>query len=86
MVVDEETAFFSQLQWARILVKVSGKKWPGSMKVEAGNSSWELSLWWEASPRVMQTKSSSWSQLRKGCEVRDEDGEASCAEARVREP
>ena len=84
MVVDEETAFFSQLQWARILVKVSGKKWP--LQVEAGNSSWELSLWWEASPRVMQTKSSSWSQLRKGCEVRDEDGEASCAEARVREP
>ena len=51
--------------------------------MEVGNSSWELNLWWEASPRVMQTKSSSWSQLRKRCEVRDESGGASHAEARV---
>ena len=29
--VDEETAFFSQLQRARILVNVSGKNWPGSL-------------------------------------------------------
>ena len=86
MVVDEETAFFSQLQWARILVKVSEKKWLGSLQVEAGNSSWKLSLWWEASPRVMQVESSSWLQMRKGCEVRDEGGGVSRAEARVREP
>ena len=37
--VDEETTFFSQLQWARILVNVSGKNWPGSLQVEAGNAS-----------------------------------------------
>ncbi|RVX01039.1 hypothetical protein CK203_022861 [Vitis vinifera] len=37
--VDKETAFFSQLQWARILVNVSGKNWPGSLQVEAGNAS-----------------------------------------------
>ncbi|RVW54460.1 hypothetical protein CK203_068313 [Vitis vinifera] len=41
--VDEETALFSQLQWARILVKDSGMKWPGSMQVEAGNSRREVS-------------------------------------------
>ena len=86
VVVDEETAFFSQLQWTRILVKVSEKKWLGSLQVEAGNSSWKLSLWWEASPRVMQVESSSWLQMRKGCEVRDEGGGVSRAEARVREP
>ena len=82
--MDEETVFFSQLQWARILVKVSGKKWP--LQVETGNSSWELSLWWDASLRVMQAESSSWLQMRKGCEVRDEGGGVSRAEARVREP
>ena len=54
--------------------------------MEAGNSSWELSLWWEASPRVMQGEPSSWLQMRKWCEVRDEGGGVSCAEARVREP
>ena len=36
--VDEETTLFSQLQWAQILVKDSGMKWPGSMQVEVGNS------------------------------------------------
>ena len=35
---------------------------------------------------MMQTESSSWLQLRKGCEVKDEGGGASCVEARVREP
>ena len=74
VVVDEETAFFYQLQWAQILVKASGKKWPRSLQVVAGNTSWELSLWWEASPRVSQVESSSWLQKRKGCEVRDEGG------------
>ena len=29
--VDEETNFFSQLQWARILVKATGKDLPGSL-------------------------------------------------------
>ncbi|WJZ84312.1 hypothetical protein VitviT2T_003921 [Vitis vinifera] len=84
--VDEETTLFSQLQWARILVKDSGMKWPGSMQVEAGNSRWELCLWWEAIPRVLQAGSCSWMQRRSEWEVRDEVGGASRAESRVREP
>ena len=84
--VDEETAFFSQLQWARILVKASGKKWPGSLQVEVGNSCWELSLWWEASPRVLQAEPSSWLQMKKGREVGDEGGGVRRAGAKVREP
>ncbi|WJZ85422.1 hypothetical protein VitviT2T_004961 [Vitis vinifera] len=84
--VDEETALFSQLQWARILVKDSGMKWPGSMQVEAGNSRWELCLWWEAIPRVMQAGSSSRMQTRSEWEVRDEGGGASRTESGVREP
>ena len=84
--VDEETALFSQLQWARIMVKDSGMKWSGSMQVEAGNSRWELCLWWEAIPRVMQAGSSSRMQTRSEREVRDEGGGASRAESGVREP
>ena len=84
--VDEETALFSQLQWARILVKDSGMKWPGSMQVEAGNSRWELCLWWEAIPRVLQARSCSWMQTRSEWEVRDEGGGASRTESRVQEP
>ena len=86
VVVDEETALFSQLQWARILVKDSGMKWPGSMQVEVGNSRWELCLWWEAISRVMQAGSSSRMQTRSEREVRDEGGGASRAESGVREP
>ena len=35
--VDEETTFFSQLQWTRILVKASRKIMPGSLQVVARN-------------------------------------------------
>ncbi|RVW12593.1 hypothetical protein CK203_114462 [Vitis vinifera] len=53
--------------------------------VEAGNSRWELCLWWEATPRVLQAMSCSWMQMRSEWEVRDEGGGASRAEPRVRE-
>ncbi|RVW55852.1 hypothetical protein CK203_075728 [Vitis vinifera] len=84
--VDEDTALFSQLQWARILVKNSGMKRPGTMEVEAGNTRWELCLWWEAIPRVLQDGSCLRMQRRSEWEVRDEGGGASRAESRVREP
>ncbi|RVW56016.1 LINE-1 reverse transcriptase-like [Vitis vinifera] len=84
--VDEDTTLFSQLQWARILVKNSGMKRPGTMEVEAGNTRWELCLWWEAIPRVLQDGSCLRMQRRSEWEVRDEGGGASRAESRVREP
>ena len=42
--VDEETAFFSELQWARILVRVPGKVRLGTLQVVAGNFCWTVSL------------------------------------------
>ncbi|RVW88495.1 hypothetical protein CK203_043836 [Vitis vinifera] len=48
--MDEETAFFSQLQWARILVRASGKFRPGTLHVAAKNFCWTVSLWWETPP------------------------------------
>ncbi|RVX15844.1 hypothetical protein CK203_005809 [Vitis vinifera] len=56
-------------EWAKILVKASGKKWSRSLQVEVGNSCWELNLWWEASPRVLHAESSSWLQMKKRREV-----------------
>nr|CAN79200.1 hypothetical protein VITISV_034334 [Vitis vinifera] len=38
--VDEDTTFFSELQWARILVKASGKIRQGTLQVVAGNCCW----------------------------------------------
>ena len=34
---DEETTFISQLQWAHILVRASGKNSPGSLQVVVEN-------------------------------------------------
>ncbi|RVW76361.1 hypothetical protein CK203_049878 [Vitis vinifera] len=63
VVVDEETALFSQLQWARILVKDSGMKWPGRCRWRLVTRGGAL-LWWEAISRVMQAGSSSRMQTR----------------------
>ncbi|RVW80659.1 hypothetical protein CK203_044359 [Vitis vinifera] len=38
--VDEDTTFFSELQWARILVKAPGKIRQGTLQVVAGNRCW----------------------------------------------
>ena len=67
------------------MVKASGKKWSRSLQVEVGNSCWELNLWWEASPRVLHAESSSWLQMKKRREVRDEGAGVTRAGAKVRE-
>ena len=54
IVVDEETTFFSQLQWARILVRAFGKNRPSSLQIVVGNFCWAVSLWWETPPWVSQ--------------------------------
>ncbi|RVW91507.1 hypothetical protein CK203_046178 [Vitis vinifera] len=41
--VDEDTAFFSELQWARILVKAPGKIKQGTLQVIAGKCCWTAS-------------------------------------------
>ena len=50
--VDEDTATFKELQWARILVKSEGLKWPISLQVVVGSSCFFIQLWWEVQPRV----------------------------------
>ena len=72
--VDEETTFFSQLQWARILVRASGKNMPGSLHVVAGNFCWVVSLWWETLPWVSQVVPRSAWHKDEEREVKDEGG------------
>ena len=43
--VDEDTATFKELQWARILVKSEGLKWPISLQVVVGSSCFAIQLW-----------------------------------------
>ena len=52
--VDEDTAAFKELQWARILVKSEGLKWPISLQVVVGSSCFFIQLWWEVQPRVLE--------------------------------
>ena len=74
--VDEETAFFSELQWARVLVRASGKFRPGTLQVAARNICWTVSLWWENPPWF--------SEVVERREVRDEGRGESRASGSVR--
>ncbi|RVW59638.1 hypothetical protein CK203_103273 [Vitis vinifera] len=74
LAVDEETTFFSQLQWARILVRAFGKNMPGSLQVVVGHTCGVVSLWWEAPPWVSQVVPRSVLHKRVGWKVRDKGG------------
>ncbi|RVW26082.1 hypothetical protein CK203_112550 [Vitis vinifera] len=67
--VDEDTAFFSELQWARILVKAPGKIKQGTLQVIAGKCCWTVSLWWENPPwfsEVVERREASGIQVECG--------------------
>ena len=82
--VDEETAFFSELQWARILVRVPGKVRLGTLQVVAGNFCWTVSLWWENPSWFSEVVArSAWFKEERR-EVRDEGGGDSPASGSVR--
>ena len=45
--MDEDTASLSQLQWAKILVKLDGKDFPSTLQVVVDSLSFSLQLWWK---------------------------------------
>ena len=47
LAMDEDMAFMSNLQWARIWVKWNGKTLPQFVEVLEGQSRYEIYLWWE---------------------------------------
>ena len=52
--MDKETEQRKDLRWARILVKQDRKGKPSSAHLLVGARSYELQLWWEIQPRVME--------------------------------
>ena len=52
--MDKETEQRKDLRWARIMVKQDRKGKPSSANLLAGARSYELQLWWEIQPRVLE--------------------------------
>ncbi|RVW94433.1 hypothetical protein CK203_035701 [Vitis vinifera] len=82
--VDEDTAAFKELQWARILVKSEGLEWPSSLQVVVSSSCLAIQLWLKVQPRVSEVASVFRSGLGKEQEVvvTCEVGEACCRKDR----
>ena len=81
--VDEDTATFKELQWARILVKSEGLEWPSSLQVVVSSSCLAIQLWLKVQPRVSEVASVFRSGLGKEQEVRDDGGGGSCTDCNV---
>ena len=54
VVMDKETTHKKDLRWARILVKNSCSRKPSSVNMLAGARNYELQIWWEIQPRVVE--------------------------------
>ena len=71
--VDENTAFLTDLRWARIRVTWDGTSNPRSVVVSEGDRSFVIQLWWEFQPQMMlesrTMKSESGGEIREEGEV-----------------
>ena len=54
VVLDKETVLRMDLLWARILVKMNSTGKSSSVNLLAGARSYELQIWWEIQPRVVE--------------------------------
>ena len=81
--VDEDTAAFKELQWARLLVKSEGLEWPSSLQVVVGSSCYAIQLWWEVQPEVSKVAPMIRNETGKEQEVRDDGGGDSRADFNV---
>ena len=52
--VDEETGLRSEISWARILVRLKETVRPSTVNILAGSRSYELQIWWELPPWVVE--------------------------------
>lgn len=58
MAIDEDTAERRNLQWARILVRIRGWKFPSSLQVVVGSLCFVIQLWWEVPQWVSEVQPS----------------------------
>ena len=81
--MDKETEQRKDLRWARILVKQDMKGKPSSANLLAGARSYELQLWWEFQPRMMEVYPRKRSSRNFMEESRGEEEESTRAPGRV---
>ena len=72
--MDEETKKFSQLQWARILVKTGGggEVFPGTLHLVVKSYCYAVQLWWEVLPWISAVVPMNKLKRRDGKKVREE--------------
>ncbi|RVW54310.1 hypothetical protein CK203_068498 [Vitis vinifera] len=85
--MDEDTANFKELKWARLLVRSEGLEWPSSLQVAVGSICYSIQLWWEAKPGLTAVIPATKNEMGNEREVRDEgegNSRAGCKMAKVR--
>ena len=82
--LDKETTQRMDLRWARILVKNSSSRKPFSVNLLAGARSYELQIWWEIQPRVVEVYPQGYRTKGLLAEPSEEDEGKSRANGRVR--
>ena len=70
--VDDKTDIMSEMQWARLLVKVVGRDLPTSVPIVVGSGCFSVQLWWETPPWFSQVVSAGCVN-GKGVTVEEED-------------
>ena len=81
--LDEGTSSKTDLLWARILVKMNSNVKPASVILSTGARSYELQIWWEIQPTVVEVSPRNSRNLGGLPESREEDVRGACAIGRV---
>ena len=72
--VDEGSENSVQMQWARILVRLSGRRLPGSLQLVIGPMCYSIQLWWEVLPKFSMVVPRSCSEGSPESKVRGDNG------------
>ena len=82
--VDEDTELKTEVKWARLLIKMSGKVRPSAVNILEGPRTYELQIWWEILPWVTGVFPASSRSVGKN--PKEEGEEGACAGERVGSP
>ena len=85
--VDGETKNCSQLQWARILVKIRGNFFLGTMHLAVDDYCYALQLWWERLPwlpKVVPMKKMKGGEKEKAREEQEVGSHAESSSSKVK--
>ncbi|RVX19807.1 hypothetical protein CK203_004986 [Vitis vinifera] len=74
LAIDSQTERLEELQWARILVKISGEELPSMLELGVEGMYYSLTLWWEVRP-VMRTMPAERKGINRGDAVGEVEGD-----------